>query len=225
MKIVDLNWCSNRAWLKFSLVMSFCLIGLILLFWSSWTTELKLLAATAALIPIHATEEWVFPGGFAFQYNQFLYASSSPDRYPMNRASDMVTVLGTTLLYLLLTLISLMTGQAATGILMSVAGFALLEVGVHTYLGIRAYLRYRAQGKTTIYSVGSLSAYAGFGPLAVLAIMTCLQRGIQWTDWIWALAILMGIALLCVLPEKIFQDKNSPYVFGWAHYYTRFEDK
>lgn len=71
MKKINFNeWCKS-LWLKFSLLISGVMILLILIFWNTWSIPLKCIAAITALIPVHATEEWFFPGGFAFQYNLF----------------------------------------------------------------------------------------------------------------------------------------------------------
>lgn len=51
---------------------------MILLNWESWSTELKIVASVAALMPVHVIEEWVFPGGFHYQYNS-LFRSTKLD--------------------------------------------------------------------------------------------------------------------------------------------------
>lgn len=141
------DWCKT-AWLKCSLLISALMIILILVNWNTWSTALKCVAAIAALVPIHATEEWIFPGGFAYQYNLFLNKSDHPNAYPMNRASDMVTVLGTTIMYALLVLYFAVTGKAVpSGVLLGATGFSALEVSVHTYFGIRAYGKFKTMEK------------------------------------------------------------------------------
>ena len=150
------NWCKT-AWLKCGLLISALMIVLILVNWNSWSTALKCIAAVAALIPVHATEEWIFPGGFAYQYNLFLNSSDYPKAYPMNRASDMITVLGTTVMYALLVLYFAVTETPVpSGVLLGATGFSVLEVSVHTYFGIRAYGKFKNKGKTTIYGTGFL---------------------------------------------------------------------
>ena len=70
-----LNWWCDRAWIKFGCWISAFMTILILLFWKKWSTKLKIMSSIAALIPIHVLEEWVFPGGFNYQYNLFLFKS------------------------------------------------------------------------------------------------------------------------------------------------------
>lgn len=65
--VID-KWC-DRQWILFGCCITGIMLVLIVLNWTTWTTELKVVAATAALIPIHVVEEWVFPGGFHYQMN------------------------------------------------------------------------------------------------------------------------------------------------------------
>jgi len=58
------RWCTT-AWLKCSLVITAVMLILIQLHWNDWSTALKCIAAVTALIPVHATEEWIFPGGLS----------------------------------------------------------------------------------------------------------------------------------------------------------------
>lgn len=137
--------------------------------WNSWSTSLKCVATIAALIHVHATEEWIFPGGFAFQYNTFLNKSKYPSCYPMNRASDMFTVLLTTIMYAIIALFFIFTKKAVpSGILLGATCFSALEVSAHTFFGIKAYLTFKDQGKTTIYGTGSITAYTGFLILGII---------------------------------------------------------
>ena len=210
-------------WLKVSLLITGLMIVLILVFWGSWSVSLKCIAAIAALIPVHAAEEWFFPGGFAFQYNLFLYKSEQPKCYPMNRASDMVTVFGTTVMYAVIVLGYMVTGKALpNGVLLGAVCFSFLEVSVHTYFGIRAYGKFRSKGKTTIYSAGMMTAYTGFLPLAVIMIYQIASQKLGAGDIIICLLILGATSILCFVPEKRFKDKNSKYAYPDCGYYEKF---
>ena len=216
------NWCKT-AWLKCGLLISALMILLILVNWNLWSTALKCVAAVAALVPVHATEEWIFPGGFAYQYNLFLNRSDYPNAYPMNRASDMGTVLGTTIMYALLVLYFAMTGKPVPrGILLGAAGFSALEVSVHTYFGIRAYKKFKSKGKTTIYGTGSMSAYTGFLPLGCIMVWQIAAQGLSMSDIVWCAAVLGIISVLVFVPETKFKDINSPYAYDNSGYYERF---
>ncbi len=219
------EWCKT-AWLKFSLMISGIMILLILINWNVWALPLKCIAAITAWIPVHATEEWLFPGGFAFQYNLFLNNSKYPTRFPMNRASDMFTVLGTTLMFGIITLCFAITGHTVpSGILLGAACFSALEVSVHTYFGIRAYLKFKSKGKTTIYGTGSMTSYTGFLALCVIMLREVITTGITSTDIIFCILILAIISILCLVPEIKFKDTNTPYAYSSSGYYERFLSK
>lgn len=216
------QWCMS-AWLKFSLMITGVMLALMMVNWESWDISLKCVAAIAAWIPVHATEEWFFPGGFAYQYNLFLNNSEQPDCYPMNRASDMVTVLGTTIMYAVITIFCAATGKAVPkGVLLGAACFSTLEVTVHTYFGIRAYLKFRSKGKTTIYGAGSMTAYTGFLMLGFIMFREVFSQGIGVADVLFCVGILAATSILCFVPEGKFKDKNSPYAYPNRGYYDRF---
>ncbi|OZG67390.1 beta-carotene 15,15'-monooxygenase [Bifidobacterium eulemuris] len=223
MNKTGLSWWSDRAWLWFGWCVTAVITVLILLNWRTWSAELKLVAAIAALIPVHATEEWVFPGGFNFQYNTFLYRSARPDRYPMCRASDMITVLGVTIMYAVVAFAYAVGGGAVhAGVLMSAMAFSALEVVFHTYCGVRAYLMYRSKGKTTIYGPGSITAYLGFGVLGVLMFYSLRDMSIGASDWGLCALILAAIVCFCFIPEQAFKNKVDSYYFETNGYYDRF---
>ena len=216
------QWCKT-AWLKCSLTITGCMLILMLINWNTWSTPLKCIAAVAALVPVHATEEWIFPGGFAFQYNLFLNKSEYPNCYPMNRASDMITVLGTTIMYALITIYFAVTGNAVPGgILLGAACFSALEVSVHTIFRIKAYLKFKAKGKTTIYGTGSLSAYTGFLVIGVIMLHEILSLGISGKDVVLCILILGITSILCFVPEIKFKDKQSPYAYTDSGYYEKY---
>ena len=216
------QWCKT-AWLKCSLTITGIMIILMLVNWNTWSLSLKCVAMVAALVPVHATEEWIFPGGFAFQYNLFLNKSEYPDCYPMNRASDMVTVLGTTIMYAIITVYFAITGaDVPAGILLGASCFSALEVSVHTFFGIKAYLKFKNKGKTTIYGTGSMTAYTGFLVLGIIMLREILSLGITTSDVIFCVIILGITSILVFVPEIRFKDQHSPYTYSSHGYYERF---
>ena len=221
----DLSWWCDRAWIIFGCWITALMTILILANWRSWSAELKIVAAIAALIPIHVIEEWVFPGGFHFQYNTFLYKSEQPDRYPMCRVSDMITNLGATFMYVAFTLICINNGNVvSTGMIMGTIGFCILEVVIHTFFGTMAYLKYRVNGKKTIYGPGSITAYLGFGVFGVILWYGMQGRMIAGPDWLVCIGILAAIAFVWILiPENIIKKKDNKYFFASKGYYERFE--
>lgn len=223
MKKYDFNqWCKT-GWLKFSLVITGCMLVLMLINWNTWSTALKCVAVIAALIPVHATEEWIFPGGFAYQYNLFLNKSDYPLCYPMNRASDMITVLGTTVMYAVIAVYFAITGKTVpAGILLGATCFSALEVSVHTFFGIKAYLKFKSNGKTTIYGTGSMTAYTGFLVMGIIMIHEIASTGITGIDVFYCILILAITSVLVFVPEIKFKDKKSPYAYPDSGYYERY---
>lgn len=217
------KWC-DKAWIKFGIVISFVMMAVILIFWNDWGDDLKVIAAISVLIPLHVVEEWVFPGGFHYQYNTVLYNSDKPNHYPMCRLSDMFTNLIATFLYIGLTIYSVCSGNTVVpGMLMGTIAFCALEFCLHTFMGVKMYFKFKSKGKTTIYGAGSFTAYFGFLPLGIIAFL-CLQgASITATDWIICIAILAFIAVVCILiPENIIKNKDTKYYFDSAGYYERF---
>lgn len=187
-------------------VIAVLMTGWILLCWNTWSTELKIIAAIAALIPLHVLEEWVFPGGFHYQYNSF-FGSELPDRYPMCRLSDMITNLTATVLYMILTAICVIRGYVSNGMVLGTVVFCFLELVVHTVFGIFMYVKLRAKGKTTIYGPGSITAYWGFTVFGVMLLYAMEQRTVISGDWIEA-GIPLQLVVSCFL--KIFSRIRTP---------------
>lgn len=221
-----LDWWSDRAWIKFGCLITAFTTVLILTNWTNWSPELKVIFAIAALIPVHVIEEWVFPGGFHYQYNLTLYKSKHPDRYPMCRASDMITNLAATLFYLILAFVTLATNGVNTGVILGTIGFCVLEVTLHTVFGIKMYQRFKRQGKTTIYGPGSITAYLGFGVFGAILLYSLQGRAITGADLAIAAGILAFIAIICILiPENLLKNPNSQYPFRSNGYFDRFRKK
>lgn len=223
-KKTGLDWWCDRAWILFGCWIAAFMTALILINWRNWSTELKVIAAIAALIPVHVIEEWVFPGGFHFQYNTFLYHSSQPDRYPMSRKTDMITNLGATFMYAAITLICVLNGgEVSAGVLMGTVGFCVLEVAIHTVFGTLAYFKYRKNGKTTVYGPGSITAYLGFGVFGVILCYGMRGRTIAAHDWLICGIILAMIAFVWILiPENLIKKKDNQYFFATNGYYDRY---
>lgn len=217
-----MDWWCDRAWIKFGLAITTLMSIAILWYWHEWSLELKLVAAISALIPVHVVEEWVFPGGFHYQYNS-MYKSDELDRYPMCRKSDMFTNLIITFVYAGLTMYYANTGSVDTGILITTIIFCLLEFLVHTIFGCMMYLKFRKAGKTTIYGPGSFTAYLGFTVLGVLGIYCMEGRTATTEDWIIGIAgTLVLLAGSILVPENIIKKKGNKYFFKTAGYFERF---
>lgn len=213
----DFDWWCGRAWIKFSCLLSALMVFLVLLNWRDWPDARKLLAAVGALIPVHVLEEWVFPGGFHYQYN-CLMRSRVPDRYPMCRASDMFTNLSVTVFYMVLSFL-----PQCPGVLLGTMVFCFLETVMHTVFGILMFLKFRSRGKTTVYGPGSITAYWGFTVLGVLFCYELEGARLVFTDWLACAGVLLFILVIGILiPENILKAEDSKYFFKSQGYYERF---
>lgn len=224
MKKRTLNWWCDRAWIKCGCLLAAIMMGLLLVNWRSWGTDLKVTCAIAILIPIHVIEEWVFPGGFHYQYNVGLYRSAKPNYYPMCRLSDMYTNSIATVMYVLIVVAAMLNhNYVAPGVLLGTAIFAALELFMHTLMGTMMYFRFKDKGKTTIYGPGSVTAYFGFVPLGIIALFSLQGRIIHPSDWWICIGILLIIGVVCILiPENLIKNLNTPYYFKNAGYFERF---
>ena len=205
-----------------------------MLFWKILSTELKIMGAISALIPIHVIEEWVFPGGFNYQYNLFFYNSTQPERYPMNRFSGMITNLeatfGCAVITIIYAIIENKGGFLPSGFIRGTITFSALEVIMHTFFGVKAYFYFRKDGKTTIYGPGSITAYLGFGVFGFILYYILVERIksklLYSYDWAIMTGILIFILVFCILgPENMIKNKNSKYFFKTNGYFDRFFNK
>lgn len=200
---------------------------LILIFWNDWSVALKVMAAISALVPVHVVEEWVFPGGFHYQYNTFVYRSKLPDLYPMSRLTDMMTNLLATFLYAFIVCWYALSGEQvpATLVLMTI-GFCTLEVIIHTTFGVMAWLRFRNVGKTTIYGPGSITAYLGFGLFGAILCYTLPDYTLTSHDWwIGAIELVAMLTGIVIIPETAAKSRNTRFIFPSAGYYDRYLEK
>lgn len=223
MKTISFDWWCKRAWIKVELVIAVVVMAAILINWESWGTDLKVVAAIAVLIPLHVVEEWVFPGGFHYQYN-IICKSEKPNHYLMNRLCDMYTNMIATVFYIALTVLCILRGEPVNvGILMGTAGFAMLELILHTLIGVKMYFCFKSKGKTTIYGPGSVTTYFGFVPLGIIAIYNIIGKPITATDVLICIGILIFISIFCCIFFQVkLRDKDTKYFFENAGYFERF---
>ena len=213
-----------KIWLYVMAVGGGILIILLVLFWnqSNWAT--RLIYFTFIGLTLHVLEEWRFPGGFHYIYN-LTHKSENPDRYPMNRVSDMVTNFGA----LIVGFGAIIIG-AFPLIVVATFFFGFVEILAHTGLGINSYRFFKSKRKINIYNPGFLTTYVIFLPVSIgfIYIFTTGMFLTILTDWIWGIVLMLGIGfLLIVLPEGLLKNKNSPYAFTGKYkygYYKKYVD-
>ena len=217
-----LDWWCDRAWIKFGLIVSAVMFALILINWNNWDTTIKIFAGIAVLVPIHVVEEWVFPGGFHYQYNVGLSKSDLPNAYPMSRVQDMCTNLLATFLYIILTFLCLFNEKFITGTLIMTIVFCGLELFMHTVMGVIMYFKLKNAGKTTIYGPGSITTYWVFVPLGVIGLYNLEVSAITSFDAIVAAVLLAILIAMIFLPVKFSSKEDMTFAFPDAKYYERF---
>lgn len=186
--------------------------------WSTWDAGHRLLGCAFLVLAVHVTEEWFLPGGFHVQYNT-LMRSALPDRFPMSRLTDSITVV----LAMGLGLVIIPIGGTVLEIAM--ATFALLEVLGHTVMGTVMLRRLRPYGKRTIYGPGGATAYALYLPLAVALLVAASAGGATGATWL--LGTVVGLLYGCVtalLPEFVLKSPSTPYGYTSGRYFERWSE-
>lgn len=211
----------DKIWLNVLYLIGIILLMILVLGGQDWSLRFKLVWLVAIILPMHACEEWQLPGGFHYQYN-LSFGSELPNKYPMSRLTDMLTVCIAEVVYLICTLF-----YQYNWVVMALCGFCLLEVFMHTFFGITMYHRFKNKSKKTIYNPGFASAYLGFGVTAIAMIVNLVKHAtITSTDWLLTTVMLLLMALFEIfLPERIFRNKNTEFGFSSPMYFTKFLDK
>lgn len=203
------------SWLYLMIMVCGIIIGMLVCNWQVWGLQQKLFAAATALLPIHVLEEWHFPGGFHTMYN-LMAKSDCPDRYPMNRMSDMWT----NLIGVIFGCVVLIIGVNPFFCVMQLF-LCCAEVFGHSSGGIFLYRQFRSKGKYTLYSPGMATTILGYLPIAVgIVISFFTQSAPTVTEFVLAIAcgmVLGGISLN--LPEKLLKNENTPYGYTWGDGY------
>lgn len=153
---------------------------------------------------VHQFEEYRFPGTFPGMMNRVMFASTEPDRYPLNpQISLIVNVLVGWVVYLLAAVFGAQAiWLAIAAILVSVGNFV-----AHTFL-------FNIRGKT-FYNPGMFTAIALFVPIPGYFFYSITAHGLA-TPADWIAGIVLGAALnyLGVLKLiDLLKDKDTRYVF------------
>jgi hypothetical protein len=126
----------------------------------------KLLIANFIALVAHQFEEYRFPGGFPAVMNLAVQESSSPDRYPLNANSAMITnVVATYGLYLPVIFFPQVTWLGLASVL-----FGFAQVWIH---GILINMKLGA-----LYNPGLISVMVGFVPIGLRYIRYTQDHGL-----------------------------------------------
>jgi hypothetical protein len=154
---------------------------------------------------IHQAEEYRYPGYFPGMLNTTLYASTKPDRYPLNtNTALLVNVAVGWLVYILAAVL----GETALWLVIATMLVSAGNVVAHTVL-------FNLKGKT-LYNPGMLTALLLFLPIVVYCCSLIIQGQLASAlDWILGLAL--GIILNYVGILKLIdwlKDEHTTYIFS-----------
>ena len=208
-----------KIWLYVMAIGGIILVVLLIFYWNQLDWATRLIYFTVIILPFHVWEEWRFPAGFHYIYN-LRKKSDLPDRFPMNRLSDMLTNFGALIIFSVL----IMIGGPIIALFFFY--FCVIEVIAHTLIGIFAYNSFKDKGKKTIYNPGLGTSYLMFLPAAI-GYIYILATGIfptVWSDWLLGAVLGVGqIILLIILPEGLLKNRNTSYPFTGKYQYGYFK--
>lgn len=210
-----------KIWLYVITLISGGILGALIAKWDSWSMQTKIFAFATALLPLHVLEEWRFPGGFHYMYN-LMAKSDATESYPMNQLSDMFT----NFIGIVFGIVILCVGVHPIFLVMQLF-LCVAEVFGHTKGGVFSYKKFKEQGKKTIYNPGFATTLFGYLPILVAIIVSFIISDTPlW--WHWLVGVVCGVVLGGIslkLPEKITQNKCSPYAYDWGRgYFEKFDD-
>lgn len=153
---------------------------------------------------VHQFEEYRYPGYFPGMMNLTMFASTQPDRYPLNANTSFIVnvVVGWLFYFLAAVFAEKAVWLGIATILVSLGNFV-----AHTFL-------FNLKGKS-FYNPGMLTADILFLPIVVYFFIFIIQGSLA-TPFDWILGIGLGIALNYIGILKLIEwlkDEDTPYVF------------
>lgn len=189
------------AWLNIGVLLN---LGLA---WQNLGTLRILLLLNFVAVLVHQFEEYGFPGGEPAVMNMVLQPSSTPDRYPLNRNSAMVTNL--VLAYGIYLIPVFFPDVIWLGLAPALLG--MVQIIVH---GIATNMKLK-----TLYNPGLGAVVVLHMPIALYYIYYIQTMSIA-SMWDWVVAIIYMFLVAFIIVNKMtyswLADKNSPHVFSEA---------
>lgn len=203
-----------NVWLYLILAIAAFLVYLLCKNWKEWTLPRKLSALAVITLVLHVWEEWRIPGGFFYLYNQGCY------NYPMSQLTDSITNL---IGIVLGTIVVLWGGNVVASI--AIMFLSAFELVVHCgILMARTQTLFAGTGVTVFYTPGMVTTLLGFLPVTIGFIYCMAKNHPTWKQWIFGIiATLIVNQTNVILPEEVFKDPETPYVFTDKGYYNQFD--
>ncbi|GAO99559.1 HXXEE domain-containing protein [Fructobacillus ficulneus] len=181
-----------------------------LLEWSSLTVDHQLAYVLFFGMCLHQLEEYRFPGGFVWGQNTVALNSDMPDRYPGNRLSAVFVDV-----FAMFISAPFLYWHYTSSMAMIFAIFAMIEVVIHILFGTMALMKFKDQGKETIYFPGSFTSWVFFAPFGIVLIYKLVDNNLMTGNaWWWTVGILVAYFIFgFALPFLAFANRNTPYVY------------
>ena len=193
---------------------------LLLVRWDALASWQRVTYGLMLVMCLHQVEEYRFPGGFPWGLNDFL-GSKNPMCYPGNRLSaSFVDILAFVLA------VPPLIWHCTPVLAVVYALFGCIECCGHLAFGIKAWHKYRAKGKETLYFPGSATAFLGFLPLGLVTFQELSRASLLAGDvWLRAAGILaVYTVFFFLLPTVLVYDKNSPYIYPRRGYFEKYAE-
>ncbi len=213
------RWCDN-AWLICVYILAAIMAVVLIVNWGNWDTPQRISALLMIAVALHICEENTFPGGFFFM-NNVGFGSKSPLVYPQNRATNMVTNLGATIVFIVLTLFAASLGPI---IVVVAIIFGIAECFNHTRGGILMLRRFHSQGMKTIYGPGLVTGYLALLPISIWGIVWMCSASFTGWDILFGILIVLGIVICLILIPFIIniRVKSETFAFRNARYFAKY---
>lgn len=173
--------------------------------WKNLGVIQRLLFLNFIFMTIHQFEEFGFPGGVPYLFNEYKCKSPHPDRYPQNQNQVMIgNVITTYVFYLLPAFFPEQIWFGLGGILVG-----LFQITAH--LEICRTIKY-------FYGPGNFAVFCGHIPIGIYFIYYGMSNHLISTwDWLGGILVFLfiGAFLVGFVGYKLLADENSKYPFSY----------
>ncbi|PFD34720.1 HXXEE domain-containing protein [Bacillus cereus] len=195
----------RRHWYNVGLFVAIVSIVYLIFVWGDMGVLQRLLFMNFIVLLLHQFEEYGFPGGEPAIMNIALQPSSTPNRYPLNQNSAMITnVVIVYIMYLVPVFFSDVIWLGLAPML-----FGMMQFMVHGIMTPKKLGQF--------YNPGLGAVVLGHIPLAIYYIYYIHSNGIV-TGWDWIVGIIyMTLTAFIVVNKMTYSwlaDENSPYPFA-----------
>lgn len=195
----------RRHWYNVGLVVAIASIVYLIFSWGDMGVLQRLLFMNFIVILLHQFEEYGFPGGEPAIMNIVLQPSSTPQIYPLNQNSAMITnVVVTYIMYLLPVFLPDVIWLGLAPML-----FGMLQFIVHGIVTPKKLGQF--------YNPGLGAVAFGHIPLGIFYIYYIHSNGlVTGSDWVIGIVYTFLTAFIVVnqMTYSWLADKNSPYPFA-----------